>query len=771
MIGAFAVALWVAAWAIGLILAVRRWLGWVPWSIAVLLFALSFVPLGRAAFTGEIPVPLAAAAQGYPIRGMSDAGPPENPLPNETALQIPSWLLAVRECVADGRAPLWNPYHGCGQPLLGHAQAAPLSPFVLATLPVPLPWQLTAMAVLKTFTALLFGWLLLRREGCGGAAASAGASVFALGLFQSVWLFFPITNVTALLPALLLAIGLAVDRDGPWASIPVAVVTAAMLAGGHPESVAHCAMAAAGFLGLEHLAPRAGRGVGLRGLRTLALGVVLGLGLGAPAWLPFAEQIPSSQRAHRLGAGGELATREMPAAGGWLLLDPWRFGHPAKGDWRFTSNYAEQAPLHLGLVPLALLVATVVLPAGTRRDRLLALAAGMTWLVALRWTPIGDLANHLPGLDLAANARLRFVAGAFVAVAVGRIIGGAQDQGRRGLGLLVLIVAGLALHSALGHSERAFGSWALWGPAVAAAAGLALLLARRLQVTLAILVIAELAPLSWAYHRPADPALWRPELPIVQALRADARETGPFRVGGVGWTLLPDLGTWYGLEQVRTFDPMAPQALTDVLSLVTKPDPRWGTRLIPTDPDALLDGLGVRYLLAAPHVRAAPSWEEVYSGPDGRLLRNPDALARVFVPRSWRSVEGPPPGWLLRTTSSGELALVDSNVALPPRANPLPEDLQISSPSPDLYRIGLVTSDRTLLASSLVRVPGWRLEIDGERATLETVNQAFVGLFVPPGRHHLELRYRPWTWDVGLALALVTGVALVALGRRNRRDS
>ena len=50
-----------------------------------------------------------------------------------------------------------NAAAGAGYPLLANGQSAPFSPLFLATLFVPLPDQIVAMAGLKIFLALVFG--------------------------------------------------------------------------------------------------------------------------------------------------------------------------------------------------------------------------------------------------------------------------------------------------------------------------------------------------------------------------------------------------------------------------------------------------------------------------------------------------------------------------------------------------------------------------------------------------------------------------------------
>jgi uncharacterized membrane protein YfhO len=65
------------------------------------------------------------------------------------------------------------------------------------------------------------------------------------------------------------------------------------------------------------------------------------------------------------------------------------------------------------------------------------------------------------------------------------------------------------------------------------------------------------------------------------------------------------------------------------------------------------------------------------------------------------------------------------------------------------------------------------VEVDGGRVPARTVNGFFVGAWLPPGRHRVELVYRPPGLLAGVALAAV-GAAAAALwwgwaGARARR--
>src|SRR5688500_3112197 len=156
--------------------------------------------MGGAVVSSQVPVRLGEVVRGYPYRGVFGDVQVRNPLTNDTVKLFLPWMDAVREDLFAGRAPLWNRYAFSGYPLLGNGESAPFSPFFLATLLVPLPKQLVAMAALKLFVSLLFTYLYLRSLSVSPPAAVFGAAVFSFCVYQNVYLYYSASAVSALLP-------------------------------------------------------------------------------------------------------------------------------------------------------------------------------------------------------------------------------------------------------------------------------------------------------------------------------------------------------------------------------------------------------------------------------------------------------------------------------------------------------------------------------------------------------------------------------------------
>src|SRR5262249_7824195 len=152
------------------------------------------------------------------------------------------------------------------------------SPFFIATLPVSLPKQIVAMAFLKLFLSFFCTFLLARDLGLSEGAALFSAAAYAFSVFETVYLFYPLTAVSALLPLLLFALlRTCRNREWRWALL-LSLCTAAALSGGHPETVVHLAIAGVIWLAIY--------GVDLAGVLRVGAGVGIGVAASAMAWLP-----------------------------------------------------------------------------------------------------------------------------------------------------------------------------------------------------------------------------------------------------------------------------------------------------------------------------------------------------------------------------------------------------------------------------------------------------------------------------------------------------
>src|SRR5439155_3930282 len=112
----------------------------------------------------------------------------------------------------------------------------------------------------------------------------------------------------------------------------------------------------------------------------------------------------------------------FPATALWAMLNPDGFGNPAHGNYGWILSYTHVATLYVGLIALVLFVPGLLSPRASMRDRLLAVAAIIFFLVSLNWTFLARLAYHIPPFSWIAHDRLRFVVCFFVGIVAARTI-------------------------------------------------------------------------------------------------------------------------------------------------------------------------------------------------------------------------------------------------------------------------------------------------------------------------------------------------------------
>ncbi|HSP15137.1 MAG TPA: YfhO family protein [Thermoanaerobaculia bacterium] len=747
-----------------IVLAVRRWFDPVSWPIAALLLAIVFAFTARGVFTSGMPVPLDEVMRGYPYRGIFGVEKSKNYLTNDTVKQILPWMHVVREQFARGRAPVWDPYLFSGYPLLGNGQSAPFSPFFLLTLFVPLPKQIVAMAGLKLFVALLFGYLLIRREGAGHAASVFGSLLFAFAIFNNAFLYYPMTAVTLLLPAAAYAILLCLRRRSGAPVVLVAIVVASLLAGGHPESVFHVAIAVLALVLIDFISERFSFGDFVR----VAVAAILGLLIAAPAWVPVLEQARVSLRVmsiKTMNTGGPF-----PATTLWAMLNPDGFGNPAHGNYGWIMSYTHVASVYIGLIAAVLFPAGLLSPRATTRDRLLAAAAIIFFLVSLHWTPLASLAYAVPPFSWIAHDRLRFVVCFFAGIVAARSVSRFKNWDVA----LSLVSTAIALPLAIYVFMKMYGITLTPISAVGMACivlfWIGVLIKREWAAGLAcVLTGVELFVFTFDYNAMTDRRYYAPRLPIIDALHrfAAIAPSEPFRVLGLDWVLLPNAAAQYGLEDLRGSDPMEWSDYVRFFRVAEVKDTSIDVKRIADPAHIAIDFLNVRYLLTEPHANLGGKWMRLYSGVDGELYENRNFIARFFVPHLARRVRKS--DWereLVASADFQETPLVYGRDLPPVVVNPGEATVTCRTYGPAEFRLRVVVPQRALVASSQPAMRWWEVKVNGKLVQPLRVNGAFLSFFVPAGVSDVSVKYRPLPFRVSVGVAFLAAVGLAGYARR-----
>ena len=250
---------------------------------------------------------------------------------SDPALQFKALREAVRVSVSHGEIPLWNHSIWAGAPLLGDAQSMVGSPVTWIHLMLPADWAQDLAVIWLLLWIGLGSGLLIRHLGAGTWGAVTGAAASMTTPYLSVWMLHPHGATIVWLPWILLTM----EKRNTTA---LAVCTAGMLMGGHPETAFHAGMLVGGWWLLR-----------MRSTQPI-LGFAAGVLLAGPIVLPFIEEVLRSATLSAHG-GNTLAVAQLLD----LVWPNW-YGHPVNETWNQRGWSWADGRLHPGLGALALAV-------------------------------------------------------------------------------------------------------------------------------------------------------------------------------------------------------------------------------------------------------------------------------------------------------------------------------------------------------------------------------------------------------------------------------
>jgi hypothetical protein len=763
----------------------------IPWRTALFFYAIVLVFFFPVLARDEVNVSTDVLGGLPPWTYLrSDPGSLNGEL-NDLPLQIVPWAHLARESWRSLRVPLWNPFSGCGYPLLANGQSSALSPLRILTLPLSLGHAMAAEGALKVLAALTFMYLYCRRRygelGSVIAAISFGFSGFIVG-----WLHFPIVTAACLAPAMLYCINLLAERRTYGRFLFAVAVAVAIVFAGHPETAAHLALLAIGYVSWMLWVERPADVDRKRLLLALAGVVAVAMLVAAPYLAVVAEAVPRSARYD------SLQRTPFPATVGYatwqcavMLLQPHFFGRtPLEQAWQ----PADTEPLggYAGALAIAAWLATFIDAIARRqlrsRELFYALGALCAGGVIFNW-PLVSQALHAI-LPLMAHARVRLLFALLVSIQTAA----ATEAVRRKPALIGIALVSVLLLVLLDNVRFPTPAWRdtalltmLPSLAVLAIATVAVLTRHRLAY--AALIAAILVEL-FAIGRNRNPFipgdLMYPRTPLVDALHAlqrTAPANAPFRIAGVGGVLYPNTQSVFGFEDIRAHDPMANGRYLDFMELAGGLDvhayhPWWEKNIeLPS-----LDFLNVRYIAGYRNtvMHEQERFRLVWEGPDGVIFENRHVLPRFYAVRNvilifnratFRRRLQQLSEWS-QTAVLDELKIenrrMEDDFFRPrPTGSPL-ANATIVEAKPDEYRLHVSAPRYSLVVSSVAWWPDWRVERNGRRVEPIRVNGAFLGFAVPPGESDVRVWYAPASFRLGAIASLLTLAALAAIGFRRR---
>ncbi|HVS28991.1 MAG TPA: YfhO family protein [Solirubrobacteraceae bacterium] len=662
----------------------------------------------------------------------------------DSVVSLAPAMTFVRESLASGQLPLWNPYTEFGFPFFEQSQWGILSPVQLPFLAPPSLYGIetaqTLAGMLKIAVAGSGCYLLSRRLACTRPAAVFAALAFMFGGYVTVWLSMPASSTAVVLPWAFLALELVLAGARPWlGAAGLALAIGAVVAGGHPEVVLFAILGLAIYGAVRALQLRAQLRSQLR-LRAgaLTVGVLLAIGLSAVILLPAQEL---------LGRSIDSAARTRQYHDYYL---PWRTlsfiyapdhsGSPIRGQPELGTFYsAFHAPWYVGLV--ALLGVGAALVARDRRLLPFATIAAATVTICMNLWPWRQIEALVPRL------------------------GGVYKPNSLVIWSLALALAGGVgvdrLQRALGRHTRR--------PAIGAAVAAALCVA----------LFVELY--SWGHQFNPRVAKAHVGVPLVAGLRALPAGAGAPRTAFLGHTTRPLLAMGFDRSDVRSYgqptrrdyDAFMGTVITDYAGAYAT-DVAYAIGSLRPNALRVLRAAGARYAAYSDGHWRLPGYRSTVAGTvnvfdagpgvtRARLVSGFEALAGETA--TLRRVADP------RFDPAREVVLDRS----PPGLRPSPGTRPPGAP-PVITRY---RNDRVDLTATLSRpgilvladssYPGWSARVDGHSAHIYRADGLFRGLALPVGSHRISFNYRPTSVIVGAIVSLLSLVAVAGLGWWGRR--
>lgn len=785
-----------------------------------LCLSLSAAFFGDALWGERTLIPSGFLYQSQPWQSAYPDAAPDPAQQYDQLYQFYPWANHFKQSAGQGSFPLWNPYNYLGTQFFANPQTALLFPLTWLHLLMPLRYSFTLIYILKL--ALLLTGMLLWLRSCrlGGGACLLGALVFGLSMHTQVSLPFPYSNVTVLLPWVLLAARRNIRRTSVRSWVGLVLILGTVIVAGQPQSALAAFLAVAVLM----LAELAGGKASPRGLAAVAAAFGSAALLTAVQWMASFEYVAESM----VPEGPRIIHSGLPYLPANLLnfIIPDFFGSHLEGNYWGFPGYHDAAfyssVLALLLIPLAFGAFSRTDPDSSGAG--FAAFLGLLSAGLLLGLPLLENLLDLPGFDLMRRNKLVFLL-LFCVAELGargahRLSEAALERSPwprwRTLIAAVLLAAmgGLAFwhfqpHLQVLDPQRQASGMALHS-GIFAFAGLVLLQLRPRRWTmlaLPLLVLVDLAPLSYGLNPRGRAAALYPDLP--QIAKESGSQTAPLRIYSLQDSVFPpNSGQVYHLQDVRGYDVMTPKRLFRFMQAI---DPSLGDEL------AYLTSLDRRSIHR--QSRMAQAFDLALQA-DGESLKDylrtesywtvgiskidrPRLFALLQIDRLLLAAGSPPPGfqpvdpdwtglrayagpsrhkarlyhrWIEAQPGTVLKKLLDTDVEQVAVVEASLPDLPTSPTAANSQRVNLlewrpeVRRYQTESGQPAVLVeferfsPGWRAWVDGQEQPVFAVDSLFRGIFLPQGSHQVELKYSPLSLRTGL-LTSALGVLLLLIVR------
>ena len=699
------------------------------------------------------------------------------------------YVRVLHEDLGHRWLPLWDPYVGTGAPFLANMASAPLSPMrlILAGADKPALWDFYLL--LRLFLAAFFTYLFAREVGIGFTASLVSAITFGLSGHFIYYINMADLDVQIWLPALLLATHKLAEKLTYGRFAITALLIALIILGGMPESALFIFVLATLYLllCLGKLAP-AERREKLRWQRPLsgfAAAGIVGFLISLPQVLPFVEYVRNAFNPRFPGVGmRHIAPGTAPS-----LVMPSFFGR-VHDTWNGIDS--------LHILPYVGAVCCLLALAGMCRKgswpRLTWFFAGFAifYLLKAFGIPPFQWVGRLPLFSMSLFPKHAFPEFSFCMAMLAGL--GADDVLKNEVNYSRFLAASIPVAlTVVGFAAYYWREAAYFGGLhdltencliFDLAFALVWLLAiearrsapsRRIAAALILLPAAELIAFIPRQRTERYDAFTVP--PFVDFLRGDRELYRTFSVDNI---LFPNTNSAYGIDDIRSLDPLQVSRYRDVLraefnpSIYDRFDASEVSRDIVRSP--LLNLLNVKYILANPELPAhgftKDKFELVYDR-EIRIYRNKDALPRAFIA-----------GHAEVIPDKNEILARLKDPKFDPRENVILEESVANNSAaesgansrvaferyePNYIRLQAELTHAGWLVLGDTYYPGWKVFVDGKAGRILPADYVFRAVPLDSGTHVVEFVYRPasFVWGGVISMLTIGMLAVVPLWTRS----
>ncbi|MBX9877940.1 MAG: YfhO family protein [Candidatus Obscuribacterales bacterium] len=713
--------------------------------------------------------------------------------PSIIHLLIPHYFL-VAQMWKSGNLPLWNPYSACGAPLIGDIQACVFSPMRLLFTFFPSMYTYNLSMVLLVVGAAAFTFALSRKLGLSRWAAALAAMAYALCPYQLFYLELLSGPSYCLFPLTFFAFVHAAQRKTFSSFVGCGLISTLLIISGHPElsffGIFFASLLMGGLI-VSGAATRYGviETVNKR-LTAFAFGLtfagIITFLLSAPVLLPFAEFLLNSD-CYKYGVGisayvpWQCVTYHLLQPG-FGAASPY-LGLVATCLWPLSLFVNGKKGLIAKCLGLVALVAFVLMSRVGPMDFVLQ-HPPMLWLVTVYCLPLYLLSLSVMagiGLDkvLAGDSENKFGVNksvAFVSVCVAAAL----------LIPFALNICNVPLRSGdfdliLPHMYFDKINWirdCLLGISLIAVLLIGNRLKDRYRVVVSVIVLT-LAFVGLA-------ALARTSLPIENKFNYPQVEPLAYlkaqndRMISIGPHLLrANTNTVYGIPDLRDFNVLFPKRYLQFAKAAGAKLEMF-TEVFDSSLNHLVDMASVKYVLTQLPLQteSRQSLQVIRENPSFKLYENATALPKAYIVHDY----------VLADSSQKALDLISD------AGFDYNHKVVLESPSPQLSFVGAAgVEDKTsvkrdnvnsvtiktgsdhggILVLTDTYYPGWKALLDGEETEVLRANYLFRGVVVPSGEHVVKFVYQPFSFILGILLAIgaiAFLLLMVTVGKRFIRE-